>query len=228
MSAALQELSQRVKRSNFIWRISGLTYWSAIRATRGKYLTFQEYLGNSRQKVSFIDFNLRSRTVMEFGCGIGGNLFVLSSDIKQGYGLDINGLYIHQAKRFSERLGLTNVIFYRYDGINFPQLPKLDVIFSFNVFERISKDKAIIYFREFKKMLSKDGTIYTTFLGSDARKTGFVNRLGEGAYTFWTKDDITDMLKKAEISDWDISIKPIPIMPKEDNVNAWLVKLHAV
>lgn len=218
-----KKLIQKIKASSIAWKYSGLTYKWSVLATRGKYLTFDEYLENSIKKIESLSIDFQDRSVLELGCGIGGNLLCIGDRIKNGVGLDINNLYINRAKKFQRKMKLHNLDFICYDGKSIPLRDKFDIIFSVNVFERITKLNAQILVSQLSKLLSHSGIMVLFFLGSGARFSGFANRLGADAYTFWELNDIENLFLESDLRKLKINIEKIPIMPGEINQNAWLV-----
>lgn len=218
-----KKLIQKIKASSLLWKYSGLTYRWSVLATRGKYLTFEEYIENSNKKIDSLSIDFQGKSVLELGCGIGGNLLCIGDKLKNGVGLDINSFYIKRAKKLQKKLKLHNLDFICYDGRNIPMQNKFDIIFSVNVFERISKPNAQILVSQLSKLLSHSGIMVLFFLGSGAKFSGFANRLGADAYTFWELNEIEGMFLENNLRDFKINIKKIPIMPGETNQNAWLV-----
>lgn len=216
---------QKVKSSEFIWKFSGLTYRWGVKATRGKYMSFSDYMKNSKSKMSQLRLNFEGMEVLEFGCGLGGNLLSISEEIKFGVGLDVNSLYIRQANKFRKKLGHANLNFVVYDGRSIPALQLFDIIFSLNVFERISRNAIVSYLRQLKNLSKSECHMCLFFLGENAKGTGFTDRLGENAYTFWNVDQINDMLSKLDFREWQYELQAIPIMPGEPYKNAYLLTL---
>ena len=218
-----KKIIQKIKSSSLAWKYSGLTYRWSVLATRGKYLTFDEYLENSIEKMKSLLIDFQGKSLLELGCGIGGNLLCISTIIKSGVGLDINNLYIKRAKKFQKKMNLHNLDFICYDGRNISLQNKFDIIFSLNVFERIIKRNAQNLISQLSKLLAYRGTMVLFFLGSGARSSGFAERLGVKAYTFWELNDIENLFLEDDLRALKIDIKKIPIMPGETNQNAWLV-----
>jgi SAM-dependent methyltransferase len=216
---------QKIKRSKLLWKYSGLTYKWSVMATRGRYLSLDEYIENSMAKINSLGINFNGVDVLEFGCGIGGNLMAISKQIRTGVGLDINRLYIWRANHLCRKLEFKNLTFIQYDGISIPNRWSFDVIFSLNVLERISQSLTIEYVHQLKDLGRPNCIMSLFFLAETAKITGFINRLGEDAYTFWSANQIKDVLNKCDFSDWKVHIDEIPIMPGETNNNGYLLTL---
>ena len=185
-------------RTNAVWRLTGLTYATAVMATQGHYISKDDLrrVGEEEMKPLFPYFTAQSR-VIEFGCGIGINLFGIADKIKTGYGMDINAFYIRIASSLKKRYHMTNVEFLSYDGVHFPKLPKSDVIFEKGVFERIPQNQVKKYVCELKNnYLSETGTMIMYFLTDRARGSEFTKRLGDEAYVFWDRFQINQLLKE--------------------------------
>lgn len=126
--------------SNIAWYLTGLTYATAVIATNGGYLPKKRYInvGKGEMKI-FSSYLNRNKTVLEFGCGPGKNLFGIADLVKIGYGIDVNPRYIRLAMKLAKKYNFNNLHFIKYDGINFPDIPKADLIFEKGVFERLDK-----------------------------------------------------------------------------------------
>lgn len=137
----------------------------------------------------------QSSTVIEFGCGPGKNLFGLAEKIRFGYGIDINCLYLRLAKKLSRKYGFSNLTFIKYDGLNFPEIPKADIVFEKGVFERLPKNKVRFYIEQLKtRYLKDDGILILYFLMARAKRTAFTERLGDDADIYWDKGEIEKFL----------------------------------
>ena len=122
------------------------------------------------------------------------NLFGISNAIKAGYGIDINSLYIHIAKKLAKKYNFYNLYFLQYNGIEFPDIPKIDVIFEKGVFERLNKTMVATYVKRLSEYLNKNGIIILYFLMERVKGTEFTKRLGDSAYVFWNHDEIESLL----------------------------------
>ena len=129
-----------VLSSKFVWRLTGLTYTTAVIATNGSYLSKMRYVNIGKEEMKiFSSYLNKDKTVLEFGCGLGKNLFGIANLVRMGYGIDINALYIRLAEKFAKKYNLNNLKFLKYDGLNFPDIPTVDLVFEKGVFERIDK-----------------------------------------------------------------------------------------
>ena len=183
-------LKQRLLGSSLVWRLSGLTLATSIRATRGAFLSPEEYLARSGAELEpFEDYLDGRRSALEFGCGPGGILLSLRDRVSMGIGLDINALYIWQARRLARRTGATNLRFLSYDGSHLPiARPEFDLILAFGTFERIPRPQAEAYFRALTKCAKTDAVLLLYLLEPGARDSTLVQTLGEAAYTYWQPD----------------------------------------
>jgi SAM-dependent methyltransferase len=191
---------QWVLRSNLAWILTGISLSTAVRATRGRFLSISRYLEESRAGLSmvesYIDF---SAPVLEFGCGVGGNLFALSPRIPLGIGIDINPLYILQGTRLGRRLGIANVSLEHYNGRIIPTLrTKVGTVLSLAVIERIQKPLVRSYLRQLKEVLRPGGHMILYFLTERARDTSFDLLLGAQAYVYWSDEEIATLFGETD------------------------------
>ena len=115
----MANLKKRILSSNFIWRLTGLTYRTAIIATHGTYVNVQKYIIEGKHGMLLLaKYFDSSKNVLEFGCGPGKNLFGISDKIKAGYGIDINSGYIRIANKIKNKYHIENLIFMKYNGPN--------------------------------------------------------------------------------------------------------------
>ena len=204
-----EKLIKRVLRSNFLWRISGFNFYSAVYATKGSILSLNSYLQLCKDESEFIKpFLTEDSVVLEFGSGLGGNLLSMSNLIREGHGIDINSWYVHLANKIKDKLNAQNISFASYDGKTLPNFDvKFDIIFSMNVFERIPKKNVELYITQLVTLMKDGGRMFLFFLNESAINTTFVKRLGVDAYVFWSKEEIRNLcsslgLKVTEIMDW--------------------------
>ncbi|MEM3845818.1 MAG: class I SAM-dependent methyltransferase, partial [Candidatus Parvarchaeota archaeon] len=130
-------IKERILSSKFVWRLSGVSYRTAVIATHGFYVPKGRYLEETKnQMLPLLKYFNNTDRVLEFGCGIGGNLIGISDNIKEGLGIDINPLFIFQANKLKRMTGKKNIDFISYDGKKFPMLGKFNSIYSIGVFER--------------------------------------------------------------------------------------------
>ena len=182
--------------SKIVWRLSGITYSTSIIATNGRFLSRDDYLltGN-REMAMLLNYFEKERIVLEFGCGPGKNLFGIADKIKFGFGLDINGLYIRLAKKLAKTYRIENISFLKYDGLTFPKLGSVDIVFEKGVFERLPKLLVSQYISILKKEYLKErGIMILYFLMERAKGTKFTKRLGDLSYVFWEDREIIKLL----------------------------------
>ena len=180
-----------------MWRLTGLTYTTAVIATNGRYVPKTKHVNIERcQMKKFFPYLGKNKSVLEFGCGPGKNLFAIADLVKTGYGIDVNSRYIRVAKRLAERYNFNNLNFLEYDGTIFPDIPKVDLIFEKGVFERLDKTTIRSYVEKLKRYLNENGIIILYFLIKKAQGTEFTKRLGDSAYVFWDDDEIQRMLNE--------------------------------
>ena len=202
---------KKLLSTNFVWRVSGFTYPTAVIATNGYYVDKQKLIQIGREEnESLLQYFDRSDTILEFGSGIGKNLIALSNYITFGYGIDINPYYCEMARKLAKRFGIKNLQFYQYDGSNFPKLPKFDVVYENGVFERIPKNLVAKYVAALREnFLADRGKMILYFLRENAKQTGFTKRLGDSAYFFWTKDEIINMTTNLGLKEIDLQTWPM-------------------
>lgn len=187
----------RVLRSPVIWKLSGICYPTAVIATHGWYARPVEYLDECQRQVALVLPHLgKSRSALEFGCGIGGNLIALSRHVPQCTGLDVNRGYLRIARRLARRFGASNAAWQLYDGHSVPEsLGHPDAIFSIGVFERIPKADARLLLQDLSRLLSPNGRMALYFLTDRAKGTAFTRRLGDSAYEFWSHEELTSVVR---------------------------------
>ena len=192
---------KKILQSKIIWRLTGLTYATAIIATNGRYVTKDKYIDIAKDEMKvFLPFFSKKKTVLEFGCGPGKNLFSISNVIKTGYGIDINDGYIRLANKLAKKYNYDNIHFVPYNGSDFPDIPKVDVIFEKGVFERLNDEMVKIYIKKLKEYLNENGIIIIYFLMEKAMNTEFTKRLGNMAYFFWNHNKIENVLKSNNLA----------------------------
>ena len=70
-------------RTKLIWRLTGLTYATAVIATFGHNVSRDNYLRSGKEEMSIFSQYFNSQSiVIEFGCGPGRNLFGIADKIK--------------------------------------------------------------------------------------------------------------------------------------------------
>jgi len=183
---------RRLLRSDLVWRLSGLTYYSAVVATHGYFEPPSAYLAACKRQMDKFMGSIRGGSaVVEFGSGLGGNLVAVADLFSEGYGIDVNPFFVETAHRLARRSGVSNLHFIAYNGRTLPRaIPAPDVIFSFGVFERLPKDLVRGYIRQLRDILRPGGRMVLSFLTEAAFRTTFVHRLGSDAYVPWTTEEI--------------------------------------
>lgn len=179
-----------------VWRLTGLTYYTAALATQGRFLDCDELIELGREEMSFLlPYLTEGCKVLEFGSGLGKNLFGVSGVIGSGVGLDVNRLYVREANRIRLSKGIGNVSFVWYNGSDFPSLPRFDVIFEKGVFERLSAGLVNKYIETLaSRFLNEHGIMALYFLSERARGSSFTRWLGDNSYIFWTPESVREML----------------------------------
>jgi len=197
-----------VLSSKFVWRLTGLTYTTAVIATNGSYLSKMRYVNTGKEEMKiFFSYLNKDKTVLEFGCGPGKNLFGIANLIRMGYGIDINALYIRLAENLAKKYNFNNLKFLKYDGLNFPDIPDVDLVFEKGVFERIDKTLVKSYIEKLRGYLNENGVMILYFLMEKARATEFTRRLGDQAYFFWEHDEIQQVLKGAGLKIKEVIVR---------------------
>lgn len=195
-------LLQRILRTNLAWKISGLTYSTAVIATHGSKVPPTQYVKDCSAQMQFLRPYLTPESnVLEFGSGIGGNLLALAGSIRSGIGLDVNLGYLHIGRRLARSLGIRNVKFQHFDGMTIPTPEEPpSVVFSIGVFERLTKPEVVNYIGQLAKFLSHHGYLAVYFLSVRARDTEFTTRLGPDAYTYWSLNEAMASLHRLTTS----------------------------
>jgi hypothetical protein len=190
-----------VLRSKLAWTLSGLSYPTAIVATRGHYESRRRYLIESRTQMAvLLPVMPANSRVLEFGAGLGGNLISISNEIRCGTGLDVNRGYLRIATRLARHSDVGNLTFASYDGTALPDFEgEFDFIFSLGVFERLSQSLVTTYLSSMATILCQSGRMAHYFLSDRARNSRFTKRLGDDAYTFWNPSMIAKTVADSPI-----------------------------
>tara|TARA_R110002096_G_scaffold101316_5_gene224012 strand:+ start:2989 stop:3681 length:693 start_codon:yes stop_codon:yes gene_type:complete len=180
---------QRLLRTRAVWRLSGLNYWSACMATKGRLMTRHALLAHCRQEMQLIRSVFREDdVVVEFGCGLGGNMIANAGSVQEIVGIDINPYYLRHARRLSR--SYPNCRFELYEGGELPFADaSVDVVYSWAVFERIPKPAVAAYLQEFIRILKPRGRSAVYLLRPAAKDTGFTRLLGEDAYVYFDREE---------------------------------------
>ncbi|MGC8483939.1 MAG: hypothetical protein ACP5OE_09890, partial [Thermodesulfobium sp.] len=81
-----------------------------------------------------------------------------------------------------------------------PEITMFDVILEKGVFERLDKSVVAFYIAKLTEHLKPEGVIILYFLMKRARGSEFTKRLGESVYTYWSHDEILQLLKGAKLN----------------------------
>lgn len=139
-------------------------------------------------------------TILEFGTGLGGNLTSISNEIQSGCGIDINSLYVAQARKLANWANARNIEFTPYDGEVIPSPENgFDFVFSIGVFERLPVSRVKGYVGQLARRLRPDGHLALYFLSPRARQTTFTRRLGASAYTYWSPYDARALIESVPL-----------------------------
>lgn len=192
-------VAQRLLRTRLAWALSGLSYTSAVMATHGSVASREGYLQACRRQMSgFRPFYRSDSRVLEYGCGLGGNLIAIAPSIGVGSGLDVNPLYLWHARALSKRFGGSNLGFrWTFDGRPLAAANSVDFAFSIGVFERLHSQIVSAAVRALFRALRPEGRLAAYFLTPRALNTAFSSRLGNGAYVCWSDDAIQSLITSA-------------------------------
>lgn len=201
----LRKIFRPLLRSEVVWRASGLTYATAVIATTGSYSSSERYLSNLALRMEELGrwFQPTDR-VMEFGCGLGGNLIGLASRIQVGFGVDVNPGYVNIANKLAERAGVRNVTFTPYDGHKLSSPYLLNGVISIGVFERLPKPLVLSYLSQFREVLAPRATLILYFLTDQALRAGFGRVLGESAYVSWSPEELSRIFAQLGFEPLDV------------------------
>ena len=117
----------------------------------GSYQPFVDELGG-----------LAGKTVLDFGCGWGGETAWLAQRSARAVGCDINADALDDARRFTAQLGLPNASFAACTDRSLPfDDQRFDAVFSTNVFEHVMRPADML--REIRRVLKPGGSFITRF-----------------------------------------------------------------
>lgn len=194
-------LSRRLLMSKPVWRLSGLTYETAVIATTGSYLDLKTYISEMEKRMDRLKAYLSPASrVLDFGTGIGGNLFGAARYISSGVGIDVNPFFITRANLIARRKGFDNLRFVTYDGVNLPDSNDFDCFLSIGTFERLSQNLVRMYLNQVARMRKKPMRLIAYFLTEKSRSAGFGRLLGQDYYTFWSENDLQGLLESVGLS----------------------------
>lgn len=204
---------RRFLRSERVWRLSGLSWPTAVLATRGRLQGPLEYIAASRRQMTqILPWIHRDARIVEYGCGLGGNLVAIHSMVRQGLGVDVNQRYLRLAKRLAERVGARNLEFQVVSGRGWNVSGRVDTAFSVGVFERLDGQTVRAALSMIRGCLAAGGVGIFSFLSPRALSSSMVNLLGRDAYTTWTRSQIAAVVDEAglellELRAW-LSLNP--------------------
>ena len=96
--------------SKVVWRLTGLTYPTAVIASNGSYLPKMRYVNVGKDEMEiFSSYLSKDKIVLEFGCGPGKNLFGIADLVKTGYGIDVNTRYVRIAEKLAKEYNFNNL-----------------------------------------------------------------------------------------------------------------------
>jgi len=217
-------LLQRLLRHKLVWRLSGLTFTSAVKATKGRVMGMSAYRAFCEREIQFLYEHVEpDHVVAEFGCGLGGNCAAISRRAARVVGVDINPLFIRQARRVA--CDCSNCDFITYGGGDLPLADEsVDVLFCWAVFERIPKPQVEAYVREFRRVLKPGGLCVAYYLGEKSKKTDFTDLLGEAAYAYWQEPEVKDLLERVgfDVEGWiEWPTAYVPLARRRDQAMPW-------
>ncbi|MGB7124473.1 MAG: class I SAM-dependent methyltransferase [Thermoplasmata archaeon] len=161
---------------------------------------------------------LARRRVLEFGCGLGGNLISMSRRFDVGLGVDINPGFVGIARRLARRENAQNVSFEVCGPYGPTDTARFNFIFSIGVFERLPTEVVRQCLSSLTRLMLPECAMATYFLTPSARGTAFTSLLGDGAYNYWSPEDVSSLaascgLRIANAADWSSSFDDSPGQP---------------
>ena len=191
----------RLVMSSAAWRLSGLSYQTAVLATTGTLQSKREYMrGMYVRAQKLAPFLPEKARVLDFGTGLGGNILACSRHIEWGVGIDINPFYIRHAKRLAQLNQCNNVTFRVYDGVTLPAIPGLNCTICIGVFERLLPAQVKHYLSQMCRILGSGSTLIVYFLTEEAKANGFGARLGQTNYVFWSEMALSGLFDDLKLS----------------------------
>ena len=205
-----RHLIHKLLRTRLVWRLSGLMYWSACLATKGKVMDKKAMLAHCENEIKFLFPHLKKTDkVLEFGCGMGGNVIAVSSHVSEVVGVDINPFFVRRARRLAH--DRKNCRFLSYNGGRLPfEDGEFDFVYTWAVFERIPKPMVTEYLRDFNRILKPGGRASVYMLRQHAAETNFTDLLGEDVYVYFEKEEVEHFMRDAgfaidEFVDWPMA-----------------------
>ncbi|MEO0476849.1 MAG: class I SAM-dependent methyltransferase, partial [Planctomycetota bacterium] len=124
--------------------------WEFAKAA-GSYQGYADALGG-----------LEGKTVLDFGCGWGGESAWLAERAERVVGCDINDQALEHALAFKQAKGIDNLDFVRCGDKTIPlEDQTIDAVFSTNVFEHVMHPAAML--REIHRVLKPGGAFVSSF-----------------------------------------------------------------
>lgn len=122
---------------------------------------FRKAAGSYAKAVDEIG-GVAGKTVLDFGCGWGGETAWLAQRARFVVGCDISASSLAEARRFQERQSIANIEFVQCMGDRLPlEDARFDAVFSTNVFEHVMNVPAML--GEIRRVLRPGGAFVTTF-----------------------------------------------------------------
>lgn len=162
------------------------------------------------RRIDFLKPKIANKTLLDFGCGIGGFLGLASQFCKKCYGLELE---VGMQESFSQR-GLK--VYSNYDDLLSSGL-KFDIITSFHVVEHLKNPSEIL--KNLSQILNNNGEIIVEVPSSSDALLSLFNSVPFQNFTYWSQhlylfnpDTFLKLSKKAELSlNWVKSIQRYPL-----------------
>lgn len=162
--------------------------------------------------VSFFFKNFKNRNnlnILEVGCGTGNNLEFLAKLNHNIYGIDASSTAIKYAKKYFQKFK-NNSDFKIGSFTNLPYKKNFfDLIINRAAITNVEFNKAVLAFKQCKKVLKKNGMIYSTFYSNLCTfqateiKEGFYHKFKKsfdaGSIQFYNYDKILKLHKTSDL-----------------------------
>lgn len=182
---------RRLLGSAIAWKLSGLTYGTAVIATTGSYLDIDTYVAEMETRMKRLEEYLPPNSVsLDFGTGLGGNLFGARKFIRKGVGVDVNPFFVRRAGLIARRRNYSNLSFLPYDGRRLPVLEPFDCFISIGTFERLSPQIVSNYLSQAVVQCNAHARFILYFLTERSRDSTFGQLLGQERYVYWTEEKL--------------------------------------